>query len=130
ALGLAGIVNLTMLVVAAKLFHARGLIGVDTIQGAHAGFSHLVGGGAALTFAVALLTSGASSSSVGTYAGQIVMAGFVNLRIPLAVRRLVTMAPALILLPIGRSPRSPLVLSQVVLSLWFTSPATASCPSA
>jgi manganese transport protein len=116
ALGLAGLVNLTMLVVAAKLFHARGLTGVDTIKGAHDGFSHLVGGGAALAFAVALLASGTSSSSVGTFAGQVVMAGFVNLRIPLLVRRIVTMAPALIVLAIGVSPTSALVLSQVVLS--------------
>ena len=116
ALGLAGLVNLSMLVVAAKLFHARGLTGVDTIQGAHDGFAHLVGGGAALTFAVALLASGASSSSVGTYAGQVVMAGFINVRIPLLVRRAVTMAPALIVLAIGVSPTSALVLSQVVLS--------------
>ena len=116
ALGIAGIVNLTMLVVAADLFHTHGLTGVDTIQGAHSGFSNLVGGGAALAFAVALLASGASSSSVGTYAGQVVMAGFVNLRISLFVRRLVTMAPALIILAIGVSPTSALVLSQVVLS--------------
>jgi manganese transport protein len=116
ALGIAGLVNLTMLIVAAKLFHARGLTGVDTLQGAHAGFTHLVGGAAALAFAVALLSSGISSSSVGTYAGQVVMAGFVNLRIPLMVRRVVTMTPALIVLAIGVSPTSALVLSQVVLS--------------
>ena len=116
ALGIAGLVNLTMLIVAAKLFHAHGLTGVDTIQGAHDGFSDLVGGSAALVFAVALLSSGLSSSSVGTYAGQVVMAGFINLRIPLLVRRVVTMAPALIVLAIGVSPTSALVLSQVVLS--------------
>jgi manganese transport protein len=116
ALGIAGFVNLTMLIVAAKLFHAHGLTGVDTIQGAHDGFTNLVGGGAALVFAVALLSSGLSSSSVGTYAGQVVMAGFINLRIPLLVRRVVTMAPALIVLAIGVSPTSALVLSQVVLS--------------
>jgi manganese transport protein len=116
ALGIAGLVNLTMLIVAAKLFHAQGLTGVDTIQGAHDGFTNLVGGGAALVFAVALLSSGLSSSSVGTYAGQVVMAGFINLRIPLLVRRVVTMAPALIVLAIGVSPTSALVLSQVVLS--------------
>jgi manganese transport protein len=115
ALGLAGLINLSMLVVAAELFHVRGL-NIETIQGAHSGFSHLVGGFAALTFAAALLASGVSSSSVGTYAGQVVMAGFVNLRIPLTVRRLVTMAPALIILAIGVSPTSALVLSQVVLS--------------
>jgi manganese transport protein len=116
ALGIAGLVNLTMLIVAAKLFHGHGLTGVDTIQGAHKGFSDLVGGGAALAFAVSLLASGVSSSSVGTYAGQVVMAGFINLRISLLVRRVVTMAPALIVLAIGVSPTSALVLSQVVLS--------------
>jgi manganese transport protein len=116
ALGLAGLVNLSMLVVSAKLFHASGLTGIDTIIGAHDGFEKLVGGGAALVFAVALLTSGLSSSSVGTYAGQVVMAGFINIRIPLLVRRVVTMAPALVVLAIGVSPTSALVLSQVVLS--------------
>jgi manganese transport protein len=115
ALGLAGLINLSMLVIAAEVFHVRGL-NVDTIQGAHSGLSHLVGGFAALTFAVALLASGVSSSSVGTFAGQVVMAGFVNLRIPLVVRRLVTMAPALIVLAIGVSPTNALVFSQVVLS--------------
>jgi manganese transport protein len=115
ALGLAGLINLSMLVVAAELFHVRGL-NIETIQGAHSGFSHLVGGGAALIFAVALLASGVSSSSVGTYAGQVVMAGFVNLRLSLFVRRAVTMAPALIVLALGVSPTSALVLSQVVLS--------------
>ena len=78
ALGLAGLVNLAMLAVAAKLFHTPALSGLSTIQQAHAQFGHLVGGGAALAFAVALLASGASSSSVGTYAGQVVMAGFIN----------------------------------------------------
>jgi manganese transport protein len=116
ALGLAGLINMCMLAVAAKLFHGSGHRGVDTIQGAHHEFGKLVGGGAALAFAVALLASGASSSSVGTYAGQIVMAGFVNLRIGVVARRAVTMIPALIVLAIGVSPTSALVLSQVVLS--------------
>ncbi|HLX21392.1 MAG TPA: Nramp family divalent metal transporter [Gaiellaceae bacterium] len=116
ALSIAGIINLSMLAVAAKLFHGSGLPGVETIPGAHAAFGHLAGGGAALAFAAALLASGASSSSVGTYAGQVVMAGFVGLRIPLYVRRLVTMVPALVVLAVGVSPTSALVLSQVVLS--------------
>ena len=117
ALGIAGIVNLAMLAVAAKLFHDRpGYATVSTIPQAHSGLEHLVGGTAALAFAVALLASGASSSSVGTYAGQVVMAGFVNLRVPLLVRRAVTMAPALVVLGLGVSPTSALVLSQVVLS--------------
>ena len=117
ALGLAGLVNVAMLAVAAKLFHdTPGYSHVDTIRAAHAGFSHLVGGTAALTFAVALLASGLSSSSVGTYAGQVVMAGFVNLRLSLFLRRALTMIPALVVLAIGVSPTSALVLSQVVLS--------------
>ena len=117
ALGLAGLVNMAMLAVAAKLFHGRpGWSHVDTIREAHTGFSHLVGGTAALAFAVALLSSGASSASVGTYAGQVVMAGFVNLRISLFARRALTMIPALIVLAVGVSPTRALVLSQVVLS--------------
>jgi manganese transport protein len=117
ALGIAGLVNMAMLAVAAKLFHGTpGYSHVDTIRAAHTGFSHLVGGTAALAFAVALLASGTSSSSVGTYAGQVVMAGFVNLRISLFARRALTMLPALVVLAVGVSPTSALVLSQVVLS--------------
>ena len=116
AMGLAGVINLTMLVVAASLFHASGNTGIDTIEGAHAGFERLLGGGAALAFAVALLASGLSSSSVGTYAGQVVMQGFINRRIPLSLRRLVTMAPALVVLAIGVDATDALVVSQVVLS--------------
>jgi manganese transport protein len=116
ALGVAGIVNMAMLAVAAKLFHGTGHTGVTSIQQAHAGFAHLVGGGAAVAFAVALLASGASSSSVGTYAGQVVMRGFVNLNIPLVARRLLTMAPAIAVLALGTNPTDALVLSQVILS--------------
>jgi len=116
ALGLAGLVNLAMLAVAAKLFHTPALAGLSTIPQAHAQFGHLVGGTAALAFAVALLASGASSSSVGTYAGQVVMAGFINFQIPLALRRAITMIPALTVLAIGINPTNVLVLSQVVLS--------------
>jgi manganese transport protein len=102
--------------VAAKLFHTPALAGLSSIGEAHTQFGHLVGGTAALAFAVALLASGASSSSVGTYAGQVVMAGFLNIRIPLLVRRAVTMIPAIAVLAIGVSPTSALVFSQVVLS--------------
>jgi manganese transport protein len=116
ALGLAGLINLSMLAVAAKLFHGTGTTQIETLEQAHAGFGELVGGGAALAFAVALLASGASSSSVGTYAGQIVMQGFIRRRIPIGVRRAVTLAPALIILAVGISPTTALVLSQVVLS--------------
>lgn len=116
AMGLAGVINITMLLVAAALFHTSGLTGVDSIEGAHAGFTQLLGGGAALAFAVALLASGLSSSSVGTYAGQVVMQGFIARQIPLFVRRGVTMAPSLVVLGIGLNPSSTLVVSQVVLS--------------
>jgi manganese transport protein len=116
ALGLAGLVNLAMLAIAAKLFHTPGLSGLTTIPAAHAEFGRLVGGGAALAFAVALLASGASSSSVGTFAGQVVMAGFINVRIPVLLRRALTMLPALIILAFGVNPTDALVLSQVVLS--------------
>ena len=116
ALGLAGIVNMAMLAVAAKLFHTPGLSGLSTITQAHSALATKVGGGAALAFAAALLASGASASSVGTYAGQVVMGGFINLRTPVLLRRAVTMAPALVILAIGVNPTSALVLSQVVLS--------------
>jgi manganese transport protein len=116
ALGLAGLVNLAMLAIAAKLFHTPGLSGLSTIPQAHMEFGRLVGGGAALAFAVALLASGASSSSVGTFAGQVVMAGFINVRIPMMLRRALTMVPALIILALGVNPTDALVLSQVVLS--------------
>jgi manganese transport protein len=116
ALSIAGLINLAMLAVAAKLLHVPGLSGVDTIVGAHHVLAERVGGGAALAFAVALLASGASSSSVGTYAGQIVMAGFVGIRIPVLIRRAITMVPALVILATGVSTTGALVLSQVVLS--------------
>jgi manganese transport protein len=114
AMSLAGLVNMSMLIIAASLFHGR--VDVDTIEGAHSGFSSLVGSGAALAFALALLASGFASSSVGTYAGQVVMQGFINRAIPLVLRRAVTMAPALAVLAIGLDPTRSLVISQVVLS--------------
>jgi manganese transport protein len=116
AMGIAGVINMTMLVVAAELFHDSGRTGVDTIEGAHAGIEALIGGGAALAFAVALLASGLSSSSVGTFAGQVVMQGFIDRRINLFLRRAITMAPALVVLALGLDPSSTLVISQVVLS--------------
>ena len=115
-LGLAGVINLTMILLAAALFFRVGATGVDSIEAAHAGLGALVGGGAALAFAVALLASGLSSASVGTYAGQVVMQGFLRRRIPLFVRRGVTMAPALIVLGVGLPTTDTLVISQVVLS--------------
>jgi manganese transport protein len=116
AMGLAGLTNMAMLIVAAALFHDGGLTGVDSIEEAHSGFEALVGSGAALAFALALLAAGLASSSVGTLAGQVVMQGFIARTIPLLLRRLATMAPALIVLAVGVDPTQALVLSQVVLS--------------
>jgi manganese transport protein len=116
ALGAAGLVNLAMLFVAASVFSRTGGPGIDSIQAAHAGLGRLVGGGAALAFAVALLASGLSSSSVGTYAGQVVMQGFIGRRIPLFARRGLTMLPALVVLGLGLPATDSLVISQVVLS--------------
>jgi manganese transport protein len=114
ALGIAGIVNVSMLVVAAALFH--GVTDIDSIEDAYDGFRSQVGEGAAIAFGVALLASGLSSSSVGTYAGQVVMQGFIRRSIPLLLRRLVTMLPALVVLAVGVDPTKALVISQVVLS--------------
>jgi len=116
AMGIAGLVNMSMLVIAASLFFATGATEVESIEQAHAGFDTLVGPGAALAFALALLASGFASSSVGTLAGQVVMQGFIDRTIPLFLRRLVTMAPALVVLAIGVDPTRALVISQVVLS--------------
>jgi len=117
ALGAAGLINLAMLFVAASLFsRAGGHAQADSIQAAHLGLGRIVGGGAALAFAVALLASGLSSSSVGTYAGQVVMQGFLGRRIPLFVRRGLTMLPALVVLGLGLPTTASLVISQVVLS--------------
>jgi manganese transport protein len=114
AMGIAGLVNMTMLIVAASLFH--NVVDVDGLKGANTAFKDLVGPGAAIAFGLALLASGLSSSSVGTYAGQVVMQGFIRRSVPLMMRRLVTMTPALIVLAVGVDPTKALVLSQVVLS--------------
>ncbi len=122
ALGAAGLVNLAMLFVAAALFSHAGRAGQaaavagGSIEAAHADLGRMVGGGAALAFAVALLASGLSSSSVGTYAGQVVMQGFIGRTVPLFTRRALTMLPALIVLALGLPPTTCLVISQVVLS--------------
>ncbi len=116
ALSLAGIVNLSMMTVAAALFHTSGMTGVDSIEGAFDGLKELVSGNAATVFGVALLASGFASSSVGTMAGQVVMQGFIRRSIPLFARRTITLFPALLVLGIGFNPTDALVLSQVVLS--------------
>ena len=114
-LSVAGLINVSMLVLAASLFSQTGSDG-DPIQAAYTGLGRVVGGSAALAFGVALLASGLSSSSVGTYAGQVVMQGFLRRRIRLFVRRAVTMLPALIVLALGLPATDSLVISQVVLS--------------
>jgi manganese transport protein len=116
ALSLAGLVNLSMMIVAAALFHGGGLTAVDSIDGAYEGLQQLVSDRAATVFGIALLASGFASSSVGTMAGQVVMQGFIRRRIPLFLRRSITLAPALIVLAIGVDPTDALVGSQVVLS--------------
>jgi manganese transport protein len=116
ALSIAGVVNLSMMIVAAALFHEGGLTGIDSIEGAYEGFQTLVSGGAATVFGIALVASGFASSSVGTMAGQVVMQGFIRRRIPIFIRRAITLAPALLVLALGFNPTDALVLSQVVLS--------------
>jgi manganese transport protein len=116
ALGAAGLVNLAMLAVAAAMASQSGGVPLGSLTAAHAGLAQLVGGGAALAFAAALLASGLSSSSVGTYAGQVVMQGFIGRRIPLFLRRGLTMLPALLVLELGLPTTASLVISQVVLS--------------
>lgn len=115
-LGLAGLVNLSMLCIAAALFHTSGLTGISDLDQIHGHLDTLVGGGAALAFGVALMASGFSSSSVGTYAGQVVMAGFMGWNIKLLLRRAITMAPALLVLALGVNTSAALVYSQIVLS--------------
>ena len=116
AMSLAGLVNLSMMIVAAALFHEGGLSGIDSIDGAYEGLKSLVSLNAATVFGIALLASGFASSSVGTMAGQVVMQGFIRRRIPIFLRRALTLAPALVVLGLGIDPTDALVGSQVVLS--------------
>jgi manganese transport protein len=116
AMTIAGIINISMLVMAAGIFHARGLTGVKDLDQVYNGLASTVGNHANVVFGIALLASGISSSSVGTLAGQVVMQGFIRKQIPLFLRRSITMIPALAILAIGLNPSRTLVLSQVVLS--------------
>jgi manganese transport protein len=116
ALAIAGVVNLAMMIVAAALFHGGGLTGVETIEGAYHGLQTIDSQRAATIFGIALLASGFASSSVGTLAGQVVMQGFIHRKIPLFLRRAITLLPALVILAIGVNPTDALVGSQVVLS--------------
>jgi len=114
ALAIAGSVNVVMLLVAAA--NLQGVEGTDTLEGAHAALGAALGPAVALLFAIALLASGLASTSVGAYAGAEIMKGLLRVRIPLLVRRVITIIPALALLAFGVDPTLALVLSQVVLS--------------
>ncbi|MBM3470337.1 MAG: divalent metal cation transporter [Armatimonadetes bacterium] len=116
AMGIAGLVNAAMLIMAATTFFAHGLTDVGTLEEAHRTLIPLLGGLSSTVFAVSLLASGLSSSVVGTMSGQVIMQGFLHRRIPVWVRRLVTMLPALVVLGLGLDPTRSLVISQVVLS--------------
>jgi manganese transport protein len=116
AMTLAGVVNLSMMIMAAALFNKGGFSAIDSIEGAFHGLQQTVSGNAATIFGIALLASGFASSSVGTMAGQVVMQGFIRRRIPIFVRRALTLAPALVVIAVGVAPTDALVLSQVVLS--------------
>jgi manganese transport protein len=116
AMAIAGVVNLSMMVMAASLFHDTGLTGIDSIEGAFDGLKTAVSDNAATVFGIALLASGFASSSVGTMSGQVVMQGFIRRRIPIFLRRAITLAPALVVIAIGMNPTDALVISQVVLS--------------
>ena len=114
ALGIAGIVNIGMLLLAAV--NLRNIDGTDTISGAHVAIGASLGPGIALVFSIGLLASGLASTSVGTYAGATIMAGLLKRRIPVFLRRLITLVPAVALLAAGIDPTAALVVSQVFLS--------------
>jgi manganese transport protein len=124
ALGMAGLVNMAMVAMAAAAFH-QGHPDVAEIEAAYHTLVPLLGGGAALVFALSLLASGYSSSVVGTMAGQTIMQDFVHFRIPIWLRRAVTMAPAFVLIGLGANVTSSLIWSQVVLSLALPVPMVA-----
>lgn len=115
SLGLAGTVNIAMLLLAASAL--SGVAGTDSIDGAHAAITTALGPVIGTAFAIGLLASGLASTSVGAYAGATIMAGLLHVRVPLLVRRIVTLIPALVVLAVGVDPTRALVLSQVLLSL-------------
>lgn len=115
AMNIAFIVNAAMVIVSAAVFNRNGLI-VDSMEQAHASLQPLLGSLSSSAFGIALLASGLSSSAVGTMAGQTIMKGFVNLSIPVNIRRLITMMPALIIIALGINAMNVLLLSQVALS--------------
>jgi manganese transport protein len=116
AMGVAGLINAAMLLMAASTFFRTGLTSVGTIQEAHQTLQPLLGKASSIFFALALLASGLSSSSVGTMAGQVIMQGFLQWHVPVWIRRIATMLPALTVILIGLDPTRTLVISQVLLS--------------
>jgi len=116
AMSLAGLVNAAMLIMAASTFFRAGLTQVGTLEEAHQTLAPLLGAASSWVFAISLLASGLSSSTVGTMASQVIMQGFLHRSIPIWVRRVVTMLPSLVVIAIGLDPTRTLVISQVVLS--------------
>jgi manganese transport protein len=116
AMGLAGVVNAAMLIMAASTFFAQDLTHIASIEEAYRTLTPLLGSAASSVFAIALLASGLSSSAVGTMAGQVIMQGFIHRQIPIWLRRAVTMAPPILVIALGLDPTRTLVISQVVLS--------------
>ena len=116
ALAVAGMVNMAMVMMAASAFH-QGHNEVAEIETAYHLLTPLLGSAAAAVFLVSLITSGVSSSVVGTMAGQMIMQGFLHVRVPIWLRRLVTMAPAFAVVALGYNATDALVMSQVVLSI-------------
>jgi manganese transport protein len=115
-LGLAGVVNVAMLCIAVVVLHGGHFPDGAQLSTVHDQLARVAGGGVALIFGVALIASGLSSSSVGTYAGQVVMAGFVRWSVPVYVRRVATMLPSFLVLALAANATTALVWSQVVLS--------------
>src|ERR1019366_3607589 len=116
AMSLAGLVNMAMLFMAAKVFHFTGHSDVADINSAYKTLTPLLGPASALVFGISLIASGVSSSHVGTMAGQVVMQGFVDFQIPIWLRRVATLIPALVVIYLGFDPTRTLVISQVILS--------------
>lgn len=116
AMGLAGLINGAMLVMAASTFHRGGLHSVGTLEEAHRTLEPLLGAAASWIFALSLLIAGLSSATVGTMAGQVIMQGFLKRHIPVWLRRLITMIPSLAVIALGLDPTRTLVISQVLLS--------------
>ncbi len=116
AMGVAGLINMAMLVMAAATFFAKGITSMGSLEEAHRTLEPLLGKAASWVFGVSLLASGLSSSAVGTMAGQVIMQGFLKRRIPSWIRRLATMVPSMVVIALGLDPTRTLVISQVFLS--------------